>query len=120
MYQKVAKSNNQMSCRGAWSDSGEDEEEKTKDETFVFKAYIILNKQTIKVEESLNVTFDETPLPPKTSLLEDDDLVEEEAIEDRLTSGDKSLDLSAFKLSRLFFSLLSLGSSSCWRSYGAQ
>ncbi|GJX29487.1 hypothetical protein Tco_0237566 [Tanacetum coccineum] len=45
------------------------------------KAYIILNKQTIKVEESLNVTFDETPPPPKTSPLEDDELVEEEAIE---------------------------------------
>ncbi|GKE82740.1 hypothetical protein Tco_1552740 [Tanacetum coccineum] len=39
---------------------------------------------------------------------------------DKLTSGDKSLDLSSFKLSRLFFSLLSPGSSSCWRSYGAQ
>ncbi|GJT55738.1 hypothetical protein Tco_0990792 [Tanacetum coccineum] len=34
-----------------------------------------------KIEESLNVTFDETPSPPKTSPLEDDDLVEEEAIE---------------------------------------
>ncbi|GJX25061.1 hypothetical protein Tco_0231357 [Tanacetum coccineum] len=34
-----------------------------------------------KVEESLNVTFDETPPPPKTSPLEDDELVEEEAIE---------------------------------------
>nr|GEU96685.1 copia protein [Tanacetum cinerariifolium] len=34
----------------------------------------------MKVEESLNVTFDETPLPPKTSPLEDDELVEEEAI----------------------------------------
>ncbi|GJS92613.1 retrovirus-related pol polyprotein from transposon TNT 1-94 [Tanacetum coccineum] len=45
------------------------------------KAYIILNKQTIKVKESLNVTFDETPPPPKTSPLEDDKLVEEEAIE---------------------------------------
>ncbi|GKD84825.1 retrovirus-related pol polyprotein from transposon TNT 1-94, partial [Tanacetum coccineum] len=45
------------------------------------KAYIILNKQTMRVEESLNVTFDETPPPPKTSPLEDDDLVEEEAIE---------------------------------------
>ncbi|GJS62357.1 retrovirus-related pol polyprotein from transposon TNT 1-94 [Tanacetum coccineum] len=45
------------------------------------KAYIILNKQTIKVEESLNVTFDETPPSPKTSPLEDDELVEEEAIE---------------------------------------
>ncbi|GKA68016.1 retrovirus-related pol polyprotein from transposon TNT 1-94 [Tanacetum coccineum] len=45
------------------------------------KAYIILNKQTMKVKESLNVTLDETPLPPKTSPLEDDDLIEEEAIE---------------------------------------
>ncbi|GJX61994.1 retrovirus-related pol polyprotein from transposon TNT 1-94 [Tanacetum coccineum] len=35
----------------------------------------------MKVEESLNVTFDETPSPPKTSPLEDDDLVEEQAIE---------------------------------------
>ncbi|GKD66103.1 hypothetical protein Tco_1308211, partial [Tanacetum coccineum] len=35
----------------------------------------------MKVEESLNVTFDETPPPPKTSPLEDDDLVKEEAIE---------------------------------------
>ncbi|GKA79856.1 retrovirus-related pol polyprotein from transposon TNT 1-94 [Tanacetum coccineum] len=34
----------------------------------------------MKVEESLNVTFDETPPPPKTSPLEDDELVEEEAI----------------------------------------
>nr|GEW35282.1 zf-CCHC domain-containing protein/DUF4219 domain-containing protein/UBN2 domain-containing protein [Tanacetum cinerariifolium] len=45
------------------------------------KAYIILYKQTMKVEESLNVTLDETPPPPKTSPLEDDDLVKEEAIE---------------------------------------
>ncbi|GJZ79569.1 retrovirus-related pol polyprotein from transposon TNT 1-94 [Tanacetum coccineum] len=45
------------------------------------KAYIILNKQTMKVEESLNVTFDKTPPPPKTSPSRDDDLVEEEAIE---------------------------------------
>nr|GEV34772.1 zf-CCHC domain-containing protein/DUF4219 domain-containing protein/UBN2 domain-containing protein [Tanacetum cinerariifolium] len=45
------------------------------------KAYIILNKQTMKVEELLNVTFDESPPPPKTSPLEDDELVEEEDIE---------------------------------------
>ncbi|GJU67041.1 retrovirus-related pol polyprotein from transposon TNT 1-94 [Tanacetum coccineum] len=62
------------------------------------KAYIILNKQTMKVEESLNVTFDETPPPPKTSPLEDDDLVEEEAIEVNKTKSlgndleDKSLE----------------------------
>ncbi|GKB60486.1 retrovirus-related pol polyprotein from transposon TNT 1-94 [Tanacetum coccineum] len=35
----------------------------------------------MKVEESLNVTFDETPPLPKTSPLDDDELVEEEAIE---------------------------------------
>ncbi|GJV45828.1 retrovirus-related pol polyprotein from transposon TNT 1-94 [Tanacetum coccineum] len=45
------------------------------------KAYIILNKHTRKVEESLNVTFDDTPLPSKTSPLVDDDLDEQEAIE---------------------------------------
>ncbi|GJV38469.1 retrovirus-related pol polyprotein from transposon TNT 1-94 [Tanacetum coccineum] len=44
------------------------------------KAYIILNKHTRKVEESLNVTFDETPPPSKTSPLVDDDLDEYEAI----------------------------------------
>ncbi|GJW40577.1 retrovirus-related pol polyprotein from transposon TNT 1-94 [Tanacetum coccineum] len=44
------------------------------------KAYIILNKHTRKVEESLNVTFDETPQPSKTSPRVDDDIDEEEAI----------------------------------------
>ncbi|GJU57182.1 hypothetical protein Tco_1234948 [Tanacetum coccineum] len=52
----------------------------------------------MKVEESLNVTFDETPPPPKTSPLEDDDLVKEEAIEVNKTKPlgndleDKSLE----------------------------
>nr|GEV30667.1 retrovirus-related Pol polyprotein from transposon TNT 1-94 [Tanacetum cinerariifolium] len=44
------------------------------------KAYIVLNKRTKKVKESLNVTFDETPPPSKTSPLVDDDLDKEEAI----------------------------------------
>ncbi|GJZ69909.1 retrovirus-related pol polyprotein from transposon TNT 1-94 [Tanacetum coccineum] len=44
------------------------------------KAYIILNKHTRKIEELLNVTFDETPPPSKTSPLVDDELDEEEAI----------------------------------------
>nr|GEV66855.1 retrovirus-related Pol polyprotein from transposon TNT 1-94 [Tanacetum cinerariifolium] len=35
----------------------------------------------MKVKESLNVTFDETPPSPRTSPLEDDDLVKEKAIE---------------------------------------
>nr|GEU33307.1 copia protein [Tanacetum cinerariifolium] len=42
------------------------------------KAYIILNKHTKKIEESLNVTFDETPPSSKTSPLVDDYLDEEE------------------------------------------
>nr|GEU37874.1 putative reverse transcriptase domain-containing protein [Tanacetum cinerariifolium] len=146
---RSSRNNNQRAfIGGAWSDSGEDEEEKNKNETCLVaqasneicfrinlepdewikikdsgcskhmtgnqrlfskhqayngdyltkfdsksyegvflgywqnsKAYIILNKQTMKVKESLNVTFDETPPLPKTSPLEDDDLVEEEAIE---------------------------------------
>ncbi|GJW62117.1 retrovirus-related pol polyprotein from transposon TNT 1-94 [Tanacetum coccineum] len=41
------------------------------------KAYLILNKHTRKIEESLNVTFNETPPPSKTSPLVDDDLDEE-------------------------------------------
>ncbi|GJW77418.1 retrovirus-related pol polyprotein from transposon TNT 1-94 [Tanacetum coccineum] len=44
------------------------------------KAYIILNKQTRKIKESLNVTFNETPPPSKTSPLVDDDLDDEEEI----------------------------------------
>ncbi|GJY14715.1 retrovirus-related pol polyprotein from transposon TNT 1-94 [Tanacetum coccineum] len=44
------------------------------------KAYIILNKHTRKIEESLNVTFDETPPPSKTSPLVDANLDKEEAI----------------------------------------
>nr|GEW97503.1 retrovirus-related Pol polyprotein from transposon TNT 1-94 [Tanacetum cinerariifolium] len=44
------------------------------------KVYIILNKHTRKVKESLNVTFDETPPPSKTSPLVDDDLDKEKAI----------------------------------------
>ncbi|GJS62819.1 reverse transcriptase domain-containing protein [Tanacetum coccineum] len=44
------------------------------------KACIILNKHTMKIEESLNMTFDETPPPSKTSPLVDDDLDEKEAI----------------------------------------
>nr|GEX05788.1 retrovirus-related Pol polyprotein from transposon TNT 1-94 [Tanacetum cinerariifolium] len=44
------------------------------------KAYVILNKHTRKIEESLNVTFDETPPPSKTSPLVDGDLDEDQAI----------------------------------------
>nr|GEW10255.1 retrovirus-related Pol polyprotein from transposon TNT 1-94 [Tanacetum cinerariifolium] len=40
----------------------------------------------MRVEESLNVTFNITPPPAKTSPLEDDDLVEEETTEARLVA----------------------------------
>ncbi|GJT20176.1 ribonuclease H-like domain-containing protein [Tanacetum coccineum] len=53
------------------------------------KAYIIINKHTSKVEESLNVTFDENPPPYKTSPLIDDDLDEEEEIK---VSKNKNLE----------------------------
>ncbi|GJT71795.1 retrovirus-related pol polyprotein from transposon TNT 1-94 [Tanacetum coccineum] len=121
--------NQKAFVRCSWSDSGEEDDEKAKDETCLIdqasneiclgidlepdewikdsgcskhmtgnrklfssyksynegysqnsKAYIILNKHTRKIEESLNVTFDETPPPSKTSPLVDDDLDEEEAI----------------------------------------
>nr|GEU61706.1 copia protein [Tanacetum cinerariifolium] len=41
---------------------------------------VVVDDYSRKVEESLNMTFDETPPPSKTSPLVDDDLDEEEAI----------------------------------------
>nr|GEY51507.1 retrovirus-related Pol polyprotein from transposon TNT 1-94 [Tanacetum cinerariifolium] len=41
------------------------------------KAYIVLNKETMRIEESLNVTFDESLLEPKSSpSVEDDRIIE--------------------------------------------
>ncbi|GJT05444.1 retrovirus-related pol polyprotein from transposon TNT 1-94 [Tanacetum coccineum] len=45
------------------------------------KAYVVLNKDTIKVKESLNVKFDETP--PSSPSLIDDDLLEVDIIENQ-------------------------------------
>ncbi|GJZ48043.1 retrovirus-related pol polyprotein from transposon TNT 1-94 [Tanacetum coccineum] len=56
------------------------------------KAYIVLNKETMKVEESLNVNFEETP-PPKSSPLVDDDILENDIIEDQ----DKDLEIKENK-----------------------
>ncbi|GJV68447.1 retrovirus-related pol polyprotein from transposon TNT 1-94 [Tanacetum coccineum] len=140
---KLSRINNQRAfIRGAWSDSGEDEKEKNKEETCLiaqasneiclginlepnkwikdsgcskhmtgnrrlFSTYQAYNGGNVifgsnlrgniigKVKESLNVTFNETPPPPKTSPLEDDDLVEEEAIEVNKTSFG---DVQLFKL----------------------
>nr|GEV87897.1 copia protein [Tanacetum cinerariifolium] len=59
------------------------------------KAYIILNKHTKKIEESLNVTFEETPPPSKTLPLVDDDLDEEEEIKKNLENDieDETLEV---------------------------
>ncbi|GJW89335.1 retrovirus-related pol polyprotein from transposon TNT 1-94 [Tanacetum coccineum] len=46
------------------------------------KAYVVLNKETMKVEESLNVKFDKTP-PPNSPPLVDDDLLEVGIIENK-------------------------------------
>nr|GEW56669.1 transposase, Ptta/En/Spm, transposase, Tnp1/En/Spm-like protein [Tanacetum cinerariifolium] len=79
-------------------DNGEDEVRKTKDETCLVaqapdEICLGINMEPdewikdsgyskhMTVEELLNVTFDEAPPPPKTLPLEDDELVEEEAIE---------------------------------------
>ncbi|GJW96322.1 retrovirus-related pol polyprotein from transposon TNT 1-94 [Tanacetum coccineum] len=47
------------------------------------KAYIILNKETMRIEESLNVRFDESP-SPKSSPLVDDDIIESQIIENQM------------------------------------
>nr|GEY26310.1 uncharacterized mitochondrial protein AtMg00810-like [Tanacetum cinerariifolium] len=68
------------------------------------KAYIILNKHNMKGEESLNVTFDESPLPTKLSPLVDDDVVEEEVIKNNIkvvnnnSIKDESIEVDEFGL----------------------
>ncbi|GJT21243.1 retrovirus-related pol polyprotein from transposon TNT 1-94 [Tanacetum coccineum] len=108
---KPPKSKNQKAfVRGTLSDSGEDEEEKTKDENCLVaqapneiclginfepdewikdsgcSKNMTVNRKLFSTYksyngESLNLTFDETPPLSKTSPLDDDDLVKEEAIE---------------------------------------
>ncbi|GKC70891.1 retrovirus-related pol polyprotein from transposon TNT 1-94, partial [Tanacetum coccineum] len=56
------------------------------------KAYVILNKETMRVEESLNVRFDESP-PPKSSPLVDDDILESEIKENQ----EKDLDIKEYE-----------------------
>nr|GEX44896.1 hypothetical protein [Tanacetum cinerariifolium] len=123
---KPPKDKNQRAfVEGSWSDNGEEDDEKAKDETCLvaqasneiclgvdlepdewiknsgcskhmtgnrklFSSYKAYNRGNVIFgsnlrgnsigKESLNVTFDETPPPSKTSPLVDDDLDEEEAI----------------------------------------
>ncbi|GJV25867.1 hypothetical protein Tco_1378562 [Tanacetum coccineum] len=46
------------------------------------KAYIVLNKETMRIEESLNVTFDESLPEPKLSPLVEDDRINEPVVQD--------------------------------------
>ncbi|GJY24784.1 hypothetical protein Tco_0398442 [Tanacetum coccineum] len=131
---KTPKDKNQRAfIRGSWSDSGEEDDEKVKDDTglvaqasnevFSESSYfsdenssiddlvldneydklpsavrsyggnrytlVIVDDYSRKVEESLNMTFDETPPPSKTLPLCDDDLDEDEAIK---VTGKKNLE----------------------------
>ncbi|GKC56047.1 hypothetical protein Tco_1083645 [Tanacetum coccineum] len=56
------------------------------------KAYIILNKHTVKVNKSLNVTFDESHPPTKLASLVDDDVGEEEAIERKVRVDNNNVE----------------------------
>nr|GEU77021.1 retrovirus-related Pol polyprotein from transposon TNT 1-94 [Tanacetum cinerariifolium] len=46
------------------------------------KAYIVLNKETMRIEESLNVTFDERLPEPKLSPSVEDDMTHEPIVQD--------------------------------------
>ncbi|GJR79237.1 retrovirus-related pol polyprotein from transposon TNT 1-94 [Tanacetum coccineum] len=56
------------------------------------KAYIVLNKETMKIEESLNVTFDESFPKPKSSSSVKDDRIDEPIVQD--LNGSPSLQVN--------------------------
>ncbi|GJR46831.1 hypothetical protein Tco_1314934 [Tanacetum coccineum] len=60
------------------------------------KAYIVLNKETMKIVESLNVTFDESFPEPKSSLLVEDDRIIEIVVHNPIRSP--SLEANASDL----------------------
>ncbi|GJW87499.1 zf-CCHC domain-containing protein [Tanacetum coccineum] len=82
---------------GSWSDSENEADDKTNEETFTTSRYVVPTGRVkvpagryvvptgkdnvVVIEESLNMTFDESPPPTKLSPLVDDDVGEEEAIE---------------------------------------
>nr|GEU64957.1 alpha/beta hydrolases superfamily protein [Tanacetum cinerariifolium] len=53
------------------------------------KVYIVLNKETMRIEESLNITFDESFPEPKLSSLEEYNRIEEPIVQD--LNGSSSL-----------------------------
>ncbi|GJZ43159.1 hypothetical protein Tco_0590414, partial [Tanacetum coccineum] len=57
------------------------------------KAYILLNKETLKMKESLNVTFGESLPKYKTSSLVDDDVIEEHVVQNHNRTQNPNYDL---------------------------
>ncbi|GJW30706.1 retrovirus-related pol polyprotein from transposon TNT 1-94 [Tanacetum coccineum] len=60
------------------------------------KAYIVLNKEIMRIKESLNVTFDESLLEPKSSSSVKDDRINEPIVQNSVRSS--SLEANASKL----------------------
>ncbi|GJU37222.1 hypothetical protein Tco_1185576 [Tanacetum coccineum] len=58
------------------------------------KAYIVLNKETVRIKESLNVTYDESLLEPKSSLLVEDDRINEPIVQDLNRSSSLQVNVS--------------------------
>nr|GEV99511.1 retrovirus-related Pol polyprotein from transposon TNT 1-94 [Tanacetum cinerariifolium] len=58
----------------------------------ISKAYIVLNKETMRIEESLNVTFDESLPKPKSSSSVEDDRIDEPIVQD--LNGSPSLQVN--------------------------
>ncbi|GJZ47773.1 zf-CCHC domain-containing protein [Tanacetum coccineum] len=56
------------------------------------KAYIVLNKETMRIKESLNVTLDESLPKPKSSSLIEDDRIDEPIVQD--LNGSPSLQFN--------------------------
>ncbi|GJZ95837.1 retrovirus-related pol polyprotein from transposon TNT 1-94 [Tanacetum coccineum] len=65
----------------------------SKDDVLENKAYIVLNKETIRIEEFLNVTFDESLPEPKSSPSIEDDGINEHIVQD--LNGSPSLQVNA-------------------------
>ncbi|GJZ94936.1 integrase, catalytic region, zinc finger, CCHC-type containing protein [Tanacetum coccineum] len=59
------------------------------------KAYIVLNKETMRIEESLNVTFDESLPEPKSSSSVEDDRIIELVVQNLVRSSSLQVNLRA-------------------------
>ncbi|GJS34781.1 retrovirus-related pol polyprotein from transposon TNT 1-94 [Tanacetum coccineum] len=66
--------------------------EDSQDYSQTSKAYIVLNKETMRIEESLNVTFDESLPEPKSSPSIEDNRIDEPIVQD--LNGSSSLQVN--------------------------